>query len=45
MLEISKIFNDLGIDGLKHTGTNIAWTVEQRFELVQKFWQKIQLKI
>ena len=32
----SKTYDDLGIDGLKHSSTNIGWTPEQRFELVAK---------
>ena len=28
--------NDLGIDGLKHSNTNVEWTQEKRFELVAK---------
>ena len=31
-----KIFDDLGIDGLKHSSTNKEWTLEQRFDLVSK---------
>ena len=31
-----KIFDDFGIEGLKHSSTNKDWTVEQRFELVTK---------
>lgn len=31
-----KIFDDFGIEGLKHSSTNKDWTVEQRFELVAK---------
>lgn len=29
-------YDDLGIDGLKHSSTNKNWTPEQRFELVAK---------
>ena len=32
----AKNYNDLGIDGLKHSSTNINWTQEKRFELVAK---------
>ena len=32
----TKKYNDLGIDGLKHSNTNIEWTQEKRFELVAK---------
>ena len=31
-----KNYNDLGIDGLKHSSTNKDWTPENRFELVAK---------
>ena len=31
-----KNYNDLGIDGLKHSSTNKDWTPEKRFELVTK---------
>ena len=31
-----KNYNDLGIDGLKHSSTNKDWTPEKRFELVVK---------
>ena len=31
-----KIYDDLGIDGLKHPSTNKEWTPEERFELVAK---------
>ena len=31
-----KTYDDLGIDGLKHSSTNTDWTPEQRFELVAK---------
>lgn len=31
-----KAFDDLGVDGLKHSSTNRDWTAEQRFELVAK---------
>ena len=31
-----KAFDDLGVDGLKHSSSNKEWTVEQRFELVAK---------
>ena len=31
-----KSYDDLGIDGLKHSPTNKHWTPEQRFELVAK---------
>ena len=31
-----KIYDDLGIDGLKHSSTNKDWTPEKRFELVAK---------
>ena len=31
-----KNYNDLGIDGLKHSSTNINWNQEKRFELVAK---------
>jgi len=34
--EWAKIYDDLGVDGLKHSSTNKVWTVEQRFELVAK---------
>ena len=30
------IFDDLGINGLKHSSFNKEWTVEKRFELVSK---------
>ena len=30
------LFDDLGIDGLRHSGTNKEWTKEERFELVAK---------
>lgn len=32
----AKNYNDLGIDGLKHSSTNINWNQEKRFELVAK---------
>ena len=32
----AKAYDDLGIDGLKHSSTNKNWTSEQRFELVAK---------
>ena len=32
----AKNYKDLGIDGLKHSNTNIEWTQEKRFELVAK---------
>ena len=32
----SKNYDDLGIDGLKHSPTNKDWTPEQRFELVAR---------
>ena len=31
-----KIYDDLGIEGLKHSSTNKDWTPEKRFELVAK---------
>lgn len=31
-----KTFDDLGVNGLKHSSTNKTWTVEQRFKLVSK---------
>ena len=31
-----KIYDDLGIDGLKHSSTNKDWTEQDRFELVAK---------
>lgn len=31
-----KSFDDLGIDGLKHSSTNKNWTQEERFDLVSK---------
>lgn len=31
-----KIYDDLGIDGLKHNLSNKEWTTEKRFELVAK---------
>ena len=31
-----KIYDDLGVDGLKHSSTNKKWTVEERFEIVAK---------
>lgn len=31
-----KSFDDLGIEGLKHSSFNKEWTMEQRFELVAK---------
>ena len=31
-----KNYDDLGIDGLKHSSTNKNWTAEKRFELVAK---------
>jgi len=31
-----KRYDDLGIDGLKHSSFNIVWTPEKRFELVAK---------
>ena len=34
--EWAKAYEDLGIDGLKHSSTNKDWTPEQRFELVAK---------
>ena len=34
--EWTKKYEDLGIDGLKHSSSNKEWTVEQRFELVAK---------
>ncbi len=32
----AKSFDELGIDGLKHSSTNKAWTLEERFDLVSK---------
>lgn len=32
----AKIYEDLGVEGLKHSKTNKKWTHEQRFELVSK---------
>jgi transposase len=32
----NKMYDDLGIDGLKHALTNKDWTAEKRFELVAK---------
>ena len=32
----TKTYDDLGIDGLKHSSTNKNWTPEKRFELVAK---------
>ena len=32
----AKTYDDLGIDGLKHSSTNKDWTAEKRFELVAK---------
>ena len=32
----AKNYEDLGIEGLKHSSTNINWTQEKRFELVAK---------
>ena len=32
----NKMYDDLGIDGLKHSLRNKDWTAEQRFELVAK---------
>ena len=29
-----KNYDDLGVDGLKHSSTNKDWTPEERFELV-----------
>ena len=34
--EWAKNYNDLGINGLKHSSTNKKWTPEKRFELVAK---------
>ena len=34
--EWAKNYNDLGINGLKHSSTNKIWTPEKRFELVAK---------
>ena len=34
--EWAKAYEDLGIDGLRHSSTNKDWTPEQRFELVAK---------
>ena len=31
-----QLFNDLGVDGLKHSSTSKKWTPEKRFELVAK---------
>ena len=31
-----KNYDDLGVDGLKHSSTNKDWTAEKRFELVAK---------
>ena len=31
-----KDYDDLGVDGLKHSSTNKDWTAEKRFELVAK---------
>ena len=31
-----KKYDDLGVDGLKHSSTNKSWTAEKRFELVAK---------
>ncbi|NCA95449.1 MAG: helix-turn-helix domain-containing protein [Methanomicrobia archaeon] len=32
----TKRYEDLGIDGLKHSSFNVEWTAEKRFELVAK---------
>ncbi len=32
----TKCFDDLGVDGLKHSNSNKKWTIEERFELVSK---------
>jgi transposase-like protein len=32
----TKTYDDLGVDGLKHSPTNKEWTPEKRFELVAK---------
>ena len=32
----AKAYDDLGVDGLKHSPTNKRWTAEERFELVAK---------
>lgn len=32
----AKTYDDLGVDGLKHSSTNKNWTPEKRFELVAK---------
>ena len=34
--EWAKIYDDLGVEGLKHSSTNKDWTPEKRFELVAK---------
>ena len=34
-------YDDLGIDGLKHSPANKNWTPEQRFELVAKVLYKL----
>lgn len=34
--EWAKRYDDLGIDGLKHSSSNKVWTPEERFELVAK---------
>ena len=38
-----KSYDDLGIDGLKHSSTNKIWTPEKRFELVAKVLAGISL--
>ena len=37
-------YDDLGIDGLKHSTTNKDWTAEQRFELVVKVFAGNSIK-
>ncbi len=32
----AKAFDDLGVEGLKHSPSNRGWTAEERFELVSK---------
>lgn len=40
-----KIFDDFGINGLKHSSFSKEWTAEERLVLVSKFLMAILLKI
>lgn len=36
ILEWVRLYDDLGVDGLRHSGTNREWTAQDRFGLVAK---------